>query len=122
VTQRPGDGPTQPWQQQPGYGGGAPLPGQPYYGPPPDHPQATTSLVLGILGIVLCQVIAPFAWSTGKRAVDQIDAAHGQLGGRGMAQAGYVMGVIGTVILGLYVLFIVALIGFGALGAVFSSS
>jgi hypothetical protein len=129
MTDRPGDGPrpdepTQPWQQQPVYGGyGGPTPpGQASYGPVPDHPQATTALVLGILGIVLCQVIAPFAWSTGKKAVDQIDASGGRLGGRGMAQAGYVMGVIGTVLLGLYLLFLVAVVGFGAMGAVFSSS
>ena len=66
----------------------------------PDHPKATTSLVLGILGIVICGIIAPFAWRMGKRAVDEIDASQGQLGGRGQAQAGYILGVIGTILLG----------------------
>jgi predicted benzoate:H+ symporter BenE len=71
---------------------------------PPDHPRATTSLVLGILGIVACQVLAPFAWVIGKRTVAEIDAARGMVGGRSAAQAGYVMGVVGTALLGLSLL------------------
>ena len=87
----------QPAYGQPGYG-------QPPYGRPPmayapDHPKATTSLVLGILGMVVCGLIAPFAWRIGKRTLDEIDGSHGQLGGRGTAQAGYVLGIIGTVVL-----------------------
>src|SRR3712207_1522665 len=47
---------------QPGAPAGQPGPGQPWPGPPPgaygygapDHPKATMSLVLGILGLVLC--------------------------------------------------------------------
>ena len=65
----------------------------------PDHPKATTALVLGILGLVVCGVIAPFAWRIGRRTLDEIDGSHGQLGGRGTAQAGYVLGIIGTVVL-----------------------
>jgi hypothetical protein len=57
--------------------------------------------VLGILGLVLCQVVAPFAWVTAKRTLDEIDASGGRWGGRGQAQAGYVLGIVGTVILGL---------------------
>lgn len=91
-------------QQQPGYG--QPGYGQPVYAPP-DHPKATTSLILGILGVVLCSVLAPFAWRIGKSTVDEIDASNGQLGGRGAAQAGYIMGIIGTIILGLAVVFLV---------------
>jgi len=65
----------------------------------PDHPKATTALVLGILGMVVCGVLAPFAWWIGKRTLNEIDGSHGQLGGRGTAQAGYVLGIIGTVLL-----------------------
>jgi Domain of unknown function (DUF4190) len=97
----------QPPQSQQPYGQpayGQPAYGQPPYGPPPmayapDHPKATTSLVLGILGLVVCGLIAPFAWRIGKRTLDEIDGSHGQLGGRGTAQAGYVLGIIGTVVL-----------------------
>lgn len=107
----------QPPYGQPGYG--QPAYGQPAYGQPqgyppgaypPDHPRATTSLVLGILGIVLCGFAAPFAWRMGKRTVTEIDASNGQLGGRGSAQAGYVLGLIGTILLGLALLLVVVLI------------
>lgn len=139
MTNPPGDGPTPPenpedpenpdqpgyWEQQ-----GRQPQQQPYspYGYPaqapiqyaPEHPRATTSLVLGILGVVLCQILAPFAWSIGKKTLDEIDASQGRLGGRGAAQAGYVLGIVGTVLLALgvvaiviYVIFLVAVIGGG---------
>lgn len=86
-----------------------------------DHPKATTSLVLGILGVVLCSIVAPFAWSMGKKTLTEIDASGGQLGGRGSAQAGYVLGIVGTVLLAvgivfliIYVIIIIAALGFGA--------
>jgi hypothetical protein len=96
-------------------------PDQPgYYAPPAapgqyttDHPKATMALVLGILGLVLCGVLAPFAWVIGKNAVADIDASNGRLGGRGSANAGYILGIIGTILLGLSVL---ALLGLGVLG------
>ena len=107
----------QPPHGQPQYG--QPQYGQPQYGQPqgypvayaPDHPKATTALVLGILGVVLCQFIAPFAWRIGKRTVNEIDAAQGRLGGRGSAQAGYVLGIVGTVLLGLVILYIIVVAG-----------
>jgi hypothetical protein len=57
-------------------------------------------MVLGILGLASCTVLSPFAWRIGKRAVSEIDASNGRLGGRGPAQAGYVTGLIGTIMLG----------------------
>jgi hypothetical protein len=107
-------GQPQGYEQQPqGYGQQPQGYGQPPQAYPgagyavPDHPRATTSLILGILGIVICGILAPFAWRIGKKTVDEIDASNGQLGGRGSAQAGYIMGIIGTVILGLALLLVV---------------
>jgi uncharacterized membrane protein YjgN (DUF898 family) len=88
----------------------------------PDHPKATTSLILGILGIVICGIIAPFAWRMGKRTVAEIDASHGQLGGRGSAQAGYILGLIGTILLGLGLLFVIGALALGVIGTISSSS
>ncbi len=87
---------------QPPYGNYPPNP----YGPPPgfgapDHPQATLILVLGILGLVACQILSPVAWVMGNRVVREIDASNGQVGGRSSAQAGRICGIIGTVLLGL---------------------
>ena len=106
---------------------GQPPPYQQFQGgyyPPPDHPQATTALVLGILGLVLCGVIAPFAWQMGNRVLREIDAAQGQLGGRSSANAGRIMGIVGTAMLvfSLVILLVGGLaLGLAGLGALSSS-
>ncbi len=86
---------------------------QPGYGYTPDHPRATIALVLGIVSLVLCSVLGPVAWVVGGRAVREIDASGGRLGGRGQAKAGQVLGIIATVLLVLGILFliVVAVIG-----------
>lgn len=101
-------GEQQPSGQQPPYGQqpppAAPPPnayGQPQYYAPRDHPQATLILILGILGLVACQVLSPFAWVMGNKVVKEIDASQGQLGGRSSANAGRICGIIGSVLLGL---------------------
>ncbi|MFI9506820.1 DUF4190 domain-containing protein [Nocardia sp. NPDC052566] len=84
--------------------------GYPAYGPPPDHPQATTVLILGILSLVVCGVLGPFAWVMGKRALDEIDASGGAVGGRGNVQAGYICGIIGSVMLLLAIVSVVVFV------------
>ncbi len=99
-----------------------PPPG-PYY-PPPKHPQATTVLVLGILGLVLCQVLSPFAWSMGNKAQKEIQANPGAYSGDGEVNAGRILGIIGTALLGIAVLFLLAMfvIGIGIFATAVSSS
>ena len=63
--------------------------------------------MLGILGIVLCQLCAPFAWSLGRKAERQVDASGGTLGGRGEATAGKILGMIGTAFIVLGILFVI---------------
>jgi len=101
----------QPYGATPGYG----YPGQ----APANHPSATTALVLGLIGlagIVFCGgitlVLSPFAWRMGARAVREIDANPGMYAGRDQANAGRIMGLIGTVLLALGVLVFVAAVGF----------
>jgi hypothetical protein len=83
----------------------APPPG---YGPPPaNHPQSTTILVLGILSLVVCGVLGPFAWVMGNRAIREIDASRmtpHPLGGRESVNVGRILGIVSTVLLGLGVL------------------
>lgn len=92
-----------------------PPPGQ----PAPDHPQATTALVLGILGILLCGVLAPFAWVIGGKAVREIDESGGTVGGRGTANAGKILGIVGTILLVLAAIVLVVVF-VGVLGVVSS--
>ena len=129
--------PTQPYTAQPPYGqdpytqpyGQDPYAQQGAYGQPgqyggyvqpgpmaPPHPSATTAMVLGLvslIGLFVCLVpivMAPFAWRTGSRVVKEIDAQPGRWSGREQAQAGRIMGIIGTVLLVLGILVIVGLV------------
>jgi len=99
---------------QPGYGPyGQPAYGQPGYGYPPaprDHPKATTVLVLGILSLAVCSLLGPFAWVMGRRVVKEIDASGGRLGGRGAATAGWICGLIATILILVSLLFFVFVI------------
>jgi hypothetical protein len=107
-----GQEPAQPPYGQPPYG----APGYGYSGQAPvNHPSATTALVLalvGLIGIVACGgitlVLSPFAWQMGARAVRDIDANPSMYTGRDQANAARIMGLIGTVLLGLGVLVVVA--------------
>jgi len=90
------------------------------YGPP-KHPQATTSLILGIIalgGMMLCLLpilVAPVAWFMGAKSLNEIDANPQAYGGRGEANAGKILGIVGTVVLVLLVLAAVVLFGILAL-------
>lgn len=102
--------------------------GQPYpYSPgAPTDGTAIGAMVLGILGLVMMcgygigiipSIIAIFLGRSSKR---KIRDSQGQLAGEGMAQAGFIMGIIGTVISALFILviggFIVAMIATDCFG------
>lgn len=76
------------------------------------HPSATASLVLGILGLVLFAPLAPVAWAMAARGKREATLQPGRYRTSGSLQAGYVLGVIGTVVLALVVLGIVAVFAF----------
>jgi hypothetical protein len=87
----------------------------------PDHPDSATVLILGILGMAVCQVIAPFAWVKGARVKREIDESGGRLAGRSQAQIGYILGIVGSALLALYVIggllyivFVIVVIAAGA--------
>ena len=69
---------------------------------------ATVIFVLGLLGIVFCQVCAPFAWAKGNTYVRTCALAGVQP--NSLAVAGRVMGILGTVLLVLSVLLTVVMI------------
>jgi hypothetical protein len=108
------------------YGTPPPPPGYgaPSYGPPP-HPQTATILVLGILSLVFCGILGIPAWVMGNRALREIDASGGALGGRSQVQAGRVCGIVATVLLMLAVVFLIGLLALlvvGGLSSVETSS
>ncbi len=103
-----------------------PPPGQPpNWGTPPahsggfagrptrEHPAGTTVLVLGILGLVVCGLLAPIAWVKGNTAKREMDAQPGvEWTNRGNVTAGRICGMIGTALIAL------AVIGFALLFSV----
>jgi hypothetical protein len=86
------------------YGYGGPV----AYGPPQyEHPQGTMVLILGILGIVACQLLGPFAWVMGNRALAEIDANPTAYSNRSLVTVGRICGIVGSVLLGVYLAFFV---------------
>ena len=72
----------------------------------PESSQATTILVLGILSIVICGLGGPFAWSMGNKELKAIDAGRRSPQNRGTANVGRILGIVGTVFLGIALLFL----------------
>jgi hypothetical protein len=77
---------------------------------PSTSSRAIVALVLGIVGIVLCPLTAPFAWVLGRRAEAEVDASGGAIAGRGLATAGKITGIVGVVLLVVYVLVLIVLV------------
>lgn len=74
------------------------------------------ALVLGVLGLVACGPFASVpAIVLGRLAVRAIDASQGRLGGRGIATAGFVLGLIATVVWTLVIVLVIGLFAFSAL-------
>ncbi len=78
----------------PGYGPG---PGGGYGGPVGNNSKSIWALVLGILGILCCGILGIPAIILGKQAQGEIDSSGGAQSGRGMATAGFVLGIIACV-------------------------
>ena len=77
----------------------------------PEQSKATTVLVLGILGIVICSILAPIAWYMGNEEVRAIDAGRRDPNNRGTANAGRILGIVGTVLMGLGIILLFFLFG-----------
>jgi uncharacterized membrane protein len=70
----------------------------------------------GLFACVLPILLAPVAWILGAKAVKEIDANPGQYSGRGEANAGKIMGIVGTCLLVLVLIAIVILVIIGING------
>ena len=87
-----------------------------YVARPPDHPQATLALVLGLVGVVgafiFCVplLVSPFAWGVGHSALKDIRASQGRIGGESQARTGMILGIVGTALLILAVVVLLIII------------
>lgn len=76
------------------------LPSQPYSFPSfPLAPRSSTVLTLGVLSLVLCTVLGPFAWSMGTEELRRIDSGLTPPHGRSTASAGRICGIVATCLL-----------------------
>ncbi len=66
-------------------------------------------LTLGILGIVICGFLGPVAWVMGNADLEEIRRGTMDRSGEGMVQAGWILGIIGTVLLGISVVWVLIL-------------
>ena len=108
------------------YGSTPPPPPPP---PPPmggpgavDHPKGMTILILGILSLVCCSPLGIAAWLMGNTALKEIDAQPGRYGNRQIVQIGRILGIIGTVLLLLGIVWLLLLGGLAAVRGGFESS
>jgi hypothetical protein len=75
-----------------------------------EHPNAVLSLVLGLIGLFFFQLLSPVAWYLAAKGRREMAAFPGRWRPSGSLTAGLVLGIIGTVFLGLAVAFIVGMI------------
>jgi Mn2+/Fe2+ NRAMP family transporter len=115
---RPYDQPQQPYQAAyppPAYGTDQIRFQAP--GPTVEHPRATLAFVLGLLSVLGLTILGPFGWYLGNKVVAEIDRDPRTYANRGIAMAGKVLGIIGTVFLALTVALVVALVVFAVVAS-----
>lgn len=79
----------------------------------PEESQAVLSLVLSIVGIVVCGgVLCPVGWYLANKDLQAIEAGRRDPSKRDIATAGKIVGIVGTL---LVVLGILAFVGFAFL-------
>ncbi len=78
--------------------------------------KAIVALVLGIVGLVFCLPTAIVAWILGKQELNAITRGESSAQGRGLALAGFILGIVGTVLV-VAVIMIYALIILGVVAA-----
>ena len=84
--------------------------------------QAITALVLGILGVLACQLLGPFAWYLGNQELRAIREGRSSRAGEPLAMAGKVMGIIATVLIIVVLVVIFFFGGLAFLAAFFEGS
>jgi phosphotransferase system glucose/maltose/N-acetylglucosamine-specific IIC component len=83
-----------------------------------EHPDGTTILVLGILSIVVCGLLGPFAWNMGNKTLREIDANPSVVyRNRGNVAAGRICGMIATILIIVGVAFFALIVLFASAGA-----
>jgi uncharacterized membrane protein YjgN (DUF898 family) len=83
--------------------------------------QAIVALVLGILGIICCGFLAPIAWYLGNQEIRAIQEGRSPVAGEGLAKAAKILGIIGTALFVLTLLWLFFAGGMAILQGVMAS-
>jgi hypothetical protein len=83
---------------------------------PQQSSKATLAVVLGVLGIICCGLLAPAAWYLASEELKAINAGRLSEANRGMAQVAKILGIIGTILLVIGLLWVVFFGGMAILG------
>lgn len=67
----------------------------------PEASQATTALVISIIGLVCCQILGIVAWVMANKELEGIKAGKRNPANEGTANAARIIGIVGTVLLGI---------------------
>jgi hypothetical protein len=93
----------------------------PIYSTPREHPQGTTVLVLGILGLMV-GLCGPAAWWMGNKALREIRSSGVVYANEQQIVVGRILGIAASILLMISVVFIVVLIGILAITAAMGSA
>ena len=77
-----------------------------YYHRVPEHPSSTPALVWGLLGLFIFPPFAYVALAMGARGRREVAMDPGRYGDTGQLTAGWILGIIGSVLCSIYILFI----------------
>ncbi|MDD5644931.1 MAG: DUF4190 domain-containing protein [bacterium] len=91
--------------------------------PPEDKAsgRAVTALVLGIVGMLCCGPLAIAAWILGAMELSDIKKGLSSKAGEGMAKAGMIIGIVGTVLMILGILIWISIMAIGIMAGVAES-
>jgi hypothetical protein len=84
----------------------------------PHH--GTLVLVFGILGLVICAPLGIAAWVMGNGDLKQMDSGAMDPSGRSLTNAGRILGMVATILLGIGILIGIAALALGILGGLVS--
>jgi hypothetical protein len=80
--------------------------------------RGTLVLVLGILGLIICQPVGIAAWLMGNADLKEIGAGTMDPEGKTLTQIGKILGIIATVLLALGIVFFILMMVLGVGAAV----
>lgn len=97
-------------------------PNQSWTPPPPSPPpqptssQAITALVLGVLSLLCCPFLGPIAWYLGNQERKAIREGRAPASGETLALVAVILGILGTIYLAGFVLWMFFMGGMAILG------